>query len=46
MLRQMTARGRDQLIPAATEALQLLCEAVDLSWARMRDLEDRYPRLP
>jgi hypothetical protein len=42
LLRQVTAWGRENLIEDATEVLRLLRKAVDLSRARLRDLEDRY----
>jgi hypothetical protein len=42
LVRQVTERGRDQLIHDAHEVLRLLREAVDLSRERLRDLEDRY----
>jgi AraC-like DNA-binding protein len=45
LLRQVTTWGRENLIDDATE-VRLLQEAVDLSRARLRDLEDRYPRRP
>jgi hypothetical protein len=41
---RVTEWGSDQLIHDATELLRLLRESVEISWTRLRDLEDRYQR--
>ena len=46
LTRNLTEHGRGQLLHSANEVLSLLRESLELSRVRLRDLEDRYSKMP